>query len=152
MSGRGKGGKGFRKERKLTLNISNTLIEAYKWQKLSSTIKCRISLGTLFLLLCNLVCVHAFATLQMCVCIGSQYLQKILEKHCKTLASLDFANFFLEIFANISILYTHIFSVAKAFTQTKLHSSENKVPSSILHLIVENTILKLKLMIQTHSM
>ena len=76
----------------------------------------------------------------MCVCIGSQYLQKILEKHCKNLASLDFANFFLEIFANISILYTHIFSVAKAFTQTKLHSSENKVPSSILHLIVENTI------------
>ncbi len=78
----------------------------------------------------------------MCVCIGSQYLQKILEKHCKNLASLDFANFFLEFFANISILYTHthIFSVAKAFTQTKLHSSENKVPSSILHLIVENTI------------
>ena len=37
-------------------------------------------------------------------------------------------------------IHTHIFSVAKAFTQTKLHSSENKVPSSILHLIVENTI------------
>ena len=76
-----------------------------------------------------------------CVCIGSQYLQKNLEKHCKNLASLDFANFFLEIFANISILYTHIFSVAKAFTQTKLHSSENKVPSSILHLMVESIII-----------
>ena len=106
-----------------------------------STIKCRLSLGTLFLLLCNLVCVHAFATLQMCVCIGSQYLQKIFKKHCKNLASLDIANFFFDFFCKyFDPIHKHIFSVAKAFTQTKLHSSENKVPSSILHLIVESII------------
>ena len=104
-----------------------------------STIKCRIELGTLFSLLCNLVCVNAFATLKMCVCIGSKYLQKIREKSLQNRAKRDFCNVFREFFANIEILYTHIWSVAKAWTHTKLHSSKNKVPSEILHLIVDDS-------------
>ena len=76
-----------------------------------STIKCRIELGTLFSLLCNLVCVNAFATLKMCVCIGSKYLQKIREKSLQNRAKRDFCNVFREFFANIEILYTHTFEV-----------------------------------------
>ena len=73
-------------------------------------IKCRIELGTLFSLLCNLVCVNAFATLKMCVCIGSKYLQKNREKVCKIERSEIFA-MFSRIFSNIEILYTHTFEV-----------------------------------------
>ena len=62
----------------------------------------------------------------------------------KTLQKSRFARFcklFSRIFCKyFDPIHTHIFSVAKAFTQTKLHSSENKVPSSILHLIVESII------------
>ena len=76
-----------------------------------STIKCRIELGTLFSLLCNLVCVNAFATLKMCVCIGSKYLQKFREKSLQNRAKRDFCNVFREFFANIEILYTHTFEV-----------------------------------------
>ena len=87
-----------------------------------------------------------------CVCVQDL---NICKKFSKNIAKISLRSilqiFFLEIFANISILYTHIFSVAKAFTQTKLHSSENKVPSSILHLIVENTISILVIVFSTYS-
>ena len=82
-----------------------------KHEMILSTIKCRIELGTLFSLLCNLVCVNAFATLKMCVCIGSKYLQKIREKSLQNRAKRDFCNVFREFFANIEILYTHTFEV-----------------------------------------
>ena len=122
-----------------TRNTSDTENKAYNGEMVFSTIKCRIELGTLFSLLCNLVCVNAFATLKMCVCIGSKYLQKIREKSLQNRAKRDFCNVFREFFANIEILYTHIWSVAKAWTHTKLHSSKNKVPSEILHLIVDDS-------------
>ena len=73
-------------------------------------IKCRIELGTLFSLLCNLVCVNAFATLKMCVCIGSKYLQKFEKKVCKIERSEIFAMFF-ENFLQILRSYTHTFEV-----------------------------------------
>ena len=75
-----------------------------------STIKCRIELGTLFSLLCNLVCVNAFATLKMCV-YRIEIFAKNSRKSLQNRAKRDFCNVFREFFANIEILYTHTFEV-----------------------------------------
>ena len=92
----------------------------------------------LFSLLCNLISVHVFAAFQMCVWIGSQYLQKNLEKFTKiSLRSIlqTFFSIFLQIFRS----YTH--SAAIAFMKTKLHSSEkNRSHSSKQHLVAESII------------
>ena len=60
---------------------------------------------------------------------------------------------FLQCFSRIFCKYwdpihTHIWSVAKAWTHTKLHSSKNKVPSEILHLIVDDSFCHLYALIE----
>ena len=104
-----------------------------------STIKCRIELGTLFVLLCNLVCVNAFATLKMCV-YRIEIFAKISRKKFAKSSEARFLQCFSRIFCKYwDPIHTHIWSVAKAWTHTKLHSSKNKVPSEILHLIVDDS-------------
>ena len=91
------------------IHWSATLVRTFH-EMILSTIKCRIELGTLFSLLCNLVCVNAFATLKMCVYRIEIFAKILRKKICKIERSEIFAMFF-ENFLQILRSYTHTFEV-----------------------------------------